>query len=60
MGKEAEPRATNANVGRNWKRFLWHYLKIRQWQRLFAHCGRALQDESTAARERVQDVYPKE
>ena len=52
---EAEPRATI-----NWKRFLWHYLKIRQRQRLFAHCGLALQDESAAARKRVQDVYPKE
>ena len=60
MEPEAEPRPVKDSVVRNWQRFLYHYLRVRSWQRLFSVLGQRLQEENRSVRDRVQKQYPKE
>ena len=57
MEPDAEP---TGNASRRWQRLLFHYLRVRSWQRLWAALGQRLQVEDRAVRDRVQRVYPKE
>jgi len=60
MKPDAEPKPDKLLVIRRWQRLLFHYLRVRSWQRLFATLGQRLQLEDKAVRERVQRGYPKE